>query len=490
MIRRKYLIVVIAMLCALQVRAQEVFLEMSGTTSNGDFAPLWLSSNKQGRVSPYANSAYQRVGYQQGILLGKDGTDRWHLDWGADLMLSQNSQSAFMVHQLYGELSWKKLKLTIGQKERKIDLRNNRLTSGGLSQGINAQPIPEVLAELDYFSVPLTNHWWKMSYRLGYGKTTDGNWIDGWVDKEAPRQYTGNILYHEKALLWKISREDRFPLTFDIELQMQTQFGGMTYHRPFSDGYHDVPHAENLSAFWNALWPMGSEGETDGVIKNAAGNTIGSYNFALTWNASSWMMRAYYERMFEDQSMLTVQYGLFDHLLGVEAELPKNPFVSHIVIEHMSTKDQAGPVFHDTTANIPESYTGIDNYYNHDLYSGWQHWGMGIGHPLLTSPIYNGNHTMEFLNNRVQAWHIGIDGNPSAEWAWRLMATWTRNWGTYDKPFVDINNQQYYLAEATYMPQSLRGWQATLGLGIDHGTLIGNSTGAQLTIRKTFNLKK
>lgn len=482
------------------IQAQEAFVEVSGKASSGSFAPLWLSSNRQGTISPYANSSYERIGYKHDLDFGRNVCDSiagtmkpvWHFSAAADLMLSQNAQQTLAVHQLYGEISFMKVKLTIGQKERMIDLRNNRLTSGGLSQGINARPIPEAIVDVDYFSIPFCNHWWKWRGRLGYGKTTDGKWERNWINDAAKDRYNSNILYNERMIGWKIGDEERFPLVFEPSLLMMTQFGGTSYNVVTETGKYDIEHTEDFNAFWHAFWPMSSEGETDGVIKNAAGNTLGSYNFALSWVTKNWKIRGYYERFFEDQSMLTVQYGLFDHLAGVDAELPKNPYISHILIEHMSTKDQAGPLFHDKTDNMPESYTGIDDYYNHSLYSGWQNYGMTIGNPLITSPIYNKNHQFRFNNNRLRALHIGVDGNPTDWLSWRFLATITRNWGTYFEPFDDVRNEQYFLAEATVCPTKFAGWQATIGIGYDHGDLdmIGTSFGAQITIRKTFNFKK
>lgn len=476
--------------CVANAQEHQAFVEFSGTASSGDYAPLWLSSNRQGVVSPYASSAYERIGYEYS--LHQDTTRNWHMRAAADFILSQNAQQKLAVHQLFADVSYKKLHLIVGQRERRIDMRYNRLTSGGLSQGINAQPIPEAMVDVDFFSMPLTDHWWKVSGRIGYGMTTDGRWQKEWIDNPQRQRYTTNFLYHEKVLIWKIGDEKRFPLVFEPSLLMMTQFGGTTRNYPGAKGIIDIPHAEDLNAFWHAFWPMGSEGETDGVVKNVAGNTVGSYNFALSWHGKDWKVRTYIERMFEDQSMLTVQYGIFDHLIGADIELPRNPYVSHILVEHMSSKDQAGPVFHDSTENIPESYTGIDNYYNHSLYPGWQNYGMSIGTPLLTSPIYNKPHALEFLNNRVRALHIGLDGNPTDELSWRILATWTRNWGTFKYPLDEVRNQQYFLAEASYRPMTLPGWQATVGIGYDHGDLefIGNSIGAQLTIRKSFNLCK
>jgi hypothetical protein len=135
----------------------------------------------------------------------------------------------------------------------------------------------------------------------------------------------------------------------------------------------------------------------------------------------------------------------------------------------------------------------MDDYYNNMNYAGWQNYGLTLGNPLLTSPLYNtalGNpNQLRFYNNRVRALHFGLAGDPSAEWHWRALLSLTRNWGTYSLPFVDIKKQAYALAEVTYRPRWAQGWTGTLGVALDHGDLIGNSVGGQLTIRRALRLK-
>lgn len=465
-------------------------IEASGTASHGENAPLWLSSNRQGLGSIWSNSAYERAGVFRST--ETDSLRQWKRGFGVDLVLNQHATSTLLVHQAYAEVAYKKITVTVGAKERTIDLRNNQLTTGGLSLGINASPIPQVLAEADDFSVPFTNHWWKLRGRIGFGMTTDGHWQQSWAATDT--KHTNNILYHEKAIYLHFGREEVFPLTYEIGIQMFAQFGGTSYNitgRNYHDKTRPLQHPETLHAFWHAFWPMGSGGDvTDGTMINVAGNQLGSYNMALQWKGKDWHIRAYFERFFEDHSMLTVQYGIYDHLVGMDAALPKNRFVSNILLEHISTTDQAGPVYHDPTHNMPNAIAGIDNYYNHSQYAGWQHWGMSLGNPLITSPIYNGDHKLTFANNRIRAWHIGLNGQPTKELDWKLLLTFTKNWGTYYYPFSDVKNQQYYLAEVGYTPQRWPGWSARLAVGLDRGALIGNSTGAQLTLRKTGFITK
>ena len=469
--------------------------EVSGTVSSGDNAPLWLSANKHGKVSPYNNSAYERVGLFRSI--DTDSARVWKRGYGIDLMLNQHSTSTFFIQQAYIEAGYMKANLSLGAKERSIDLKNNELTSGGLSAGLNAHPIPQLRLEIDYFSFPGTRGWWKWKMRGSFGMTTDGGWQKDFV--RPGTRYTNNTLYHEKALYWKFGKETakKVPLTFEIGIQMFTQFGGKAYNvapREVSTQTMTVEMPQNLKAFWRAIFGGGRDA-TDFTESNNSGNMLGSYNMRLAWHGNTgeenaWEVGAYFERYFEDQSMLTLQYGIQDHLVGVDAKFPKNRFVSAAVVEHMSTRNQSGAVYHDATKSIPDKMNGRDDYYNHNIYTGWQHWGMAIGNPLITSPVYNTDGLIYFENNRVKAWHFGLCGDPTPELHWRLFMTFTQNWGRYTAPFKDVLKQQYYMAEVGYKPAWLKGWSGRLAFGLDHGDLLGNSFGTQLTIHKSFTLTK
>lgn len=492
----------LALACALfhtPVRAQQTWtrladdltldVELSGQLSDGDYAPLWLSSNRYGLGSTESNASYERIALSRSVLA--DSARQWRVGYALDVALQQNALSPFTVQQAFVEAEWKKLRLTVGAKQQPMDLKNQTLSSGGLSMGINAKPIPQVRGEVDYFSIPGTKGWWKWKGRMSYGRMTDDNWVED-VTTGTNRYATGT-LYHEKALYWKFGREDKFPLTYEIGIQMAAEFGGTSHNISQSRGYAElttIKHSSDLSAFVDAFLAKGSD-ETDGYQQNTAGNHLGSYNMALTWNAPGWMARAYFERYFEDQSMLTLQYGIQDHLIGLEMQLKRGVApVKTVVVEHLSTRNQSGAVYHDPTTSLPEKMNGRDDYYNHHLYNGWQHWGQSMGNPFLTSPIYTvGTYGKVFCyNNRVKAWHFAFDGQPLPVLHYRVMLSFTENWGTYTYPFEDKLNQQYMMVECSYAPSRCPGLGVTLALAYDHGDVLGESFGAQLTLAKRFNL--
>lgn len=466
------------------------FVESSVTASSGDFAPLWLTSNRYGlgSVEPYSN--YERAAIGRDI--GFDEGRRWGFGYALDVAVAFGHTRTAMVNEAYLEGRFRKLSLTLGAKRQPVEARDMELSSGGLSLGANARPIPQARLDISWFAFPGTREWWQWKLHGSIGLTTDGLWQEKW--NNGAWRYSRHVLYHEKALYWRFGNTKVFPLTYELGLQMATQFGGTTYNgdgRGFAS-HTTFHHPTDLRAFWNALTCQGSD-QTDGLQPNTAGNTLGSYVMALQYHGRQWQGRAYFERFFEDQSMLTVQYGIRDMLIGAEATLPKNRWVSKAGLEFVTTTNQSGAVYHDRSANIHDKMNGRDNYYNHLLYAGWQHYGLTLGNPLITSPLYNKTFGREgmlkFYNNRIKAWHVALTGDPSEEWHWRLLATFSRNWGSYEYPLSDCLRQSYSMAEASYAPAWAAGWQATAAIAFDHGSLLGNSFGAQLTLRKSFRLK-
>lgn len=222
---------------------------------------------------------------------------------------------------------------------------------------------------------------------------------------------------------------------------------------------------------------------------NVQGNFLGNWTFAFSWKPQAdWSLKAYYQHMFEDHSMLVTQYRWRDGLWGLEATLPRNPVVSDIVAEFLYFKDQTGPVYWDKTDQIPTQVSGRDGYYSHYMYGAWQNWGMMIGNPLAVSPVFN-NHTLTLMSTRFVAWHLGLQGQPTDEIGYRLKATFSRHWGTYANPLPDVKNSFNFLAEVSWRPKKLAGWEGKFSLGADGGSLLGRNVGVGISISKTGLIK-
>lgn len=481
-------------------------VEMQASLSNGK-TPLWMNANKYGLSSLSTDNGYIRATIERP--LEEDLDKKFDLSYGMDIAIANQFTSTLVVQQAFVEGRWLHGTLTIGSKEYPMEMKNNSLSSGSQTLGINARPIPQVRVALpDYWAIPLTNGWVSLKGHIAYGMTTDGNWQKDFTHRAT--KHTSNTLFHSKAGYLKIGNEYRFhPVTLELGLEMGAQFGGTSYN-VFTDtgDYTEVKNEGGLSGMWHAFIPSGADA-TEVKYKNISGNQVGSYVARLNFDYDSWYLGVYADHFFEDQSAMFMVdydgygegdnwsvkeknkyllYDLKDIMLGAELKLKDTKYLNNIVCEYLYTKYQSGPIYHDHTANIPDHIGGGDNYYNHSIFTGWQHWGQVMGNPLYQSPIYNDDGTIEVKDNRFYAFHLGLSGDPTEHLHYRIMATYQKGFGTYAQPYDNPHENVSVLAEATYTcpsQSSLKGWSITVAAAMDKGKILGNNQGGQITIRKS-----
>lgn len=453
--------------------------EVHVNASDGQHAPLWFTSNMHGLSSERPNSGYVRAG----LTYKKKLAENWSVEAALDLAGAKNHTASFIVQQAYADISWKKLTLSVGSKERGgFPLHKDPLLSSGMMvEGLNARPVPQVrITTNDYIDMPFTRKWLGLKAHIAYGVLTDGKWREEFVANGSG--YMKNAVYHSKSAMLRVGNVQAFPLTMEIGILDAAQFGG-SYWRKNANGKPVMirNNSESLKSFLKALIPV-----QESTLENVEGNHVGSWNFALTYHGDKWKARLYYEHYFDDHSQLTWQYGRWkDGHIGVEVELPRNRFVSKMLWEGLSTYDQTGPILYDGIAGSFQDVqmSGGDNYFNHEY--NWQHWGMAMGNPVLPGPVYNKDHTNVFRSSRAKAHHLGISGEPSGELSYRILLTYSRQWGTYKDPLDKIMHQFSSLYELSYAPKRLAGWSVTVGCGLDRGEYLGNSMGGAITIKKT-----
>lgn len=457
-------------------------VEAVPTFSTGENTPFWLVSNIHGLGSPELNN-----GFVKGEVF-KHMNPSKRFDWGAgaDLSAGWHIPAPFAIRQLYGELHYRAIWVSIGSKNFNNGYNDRKLSSGDLLFSENAMAIPQLRVGTNGFaSVWGTKGWFSVKAYLGYGMFTDSKWQKHWVEPGGDR--ASNVLFCSRGLWLRGGNFDKFPLTFDVGIEMGTQFGGTVYWEG-----KKIKMPNKFIDWIKAIVPLAGNNDTpDGEQTNVQGNMNGEYSMSTRFRpAKDWEIRAYWEHYFEDHSQLTFEYGAWkDGLWGLEVSFPENPFLKKFVFEYIATKDQTGPINHDSTPEIPEQVSGGDSYYNHYLYGAWQNWGMTIGSPLLISPIYNRNHVIKVFDNRIIAQHFGLEGNP-VDWVnWRVLLTFSRNWGSYRYPLPEVYNNFSGLVEAHFSPKKLKGWYASAAVAWDHGALLGNNFGAKISIGKTGWIK-
>lgn len=471
-----------------------------GVISNGQNAPFWFTSNRQGMSSYEAKSLYGHFATMGHMLL----PSQFGMGYGMDLGLAEGLQQDWFVQQMYIDLDYKWLQFSIGSKERWGEMVNPELSSGSLTWSGNSKPVPQARLGIPEFTrIPILGGWFSVKGHVAYGLYTDSKWRS--TDKNAA--YTDGLKYHSKALFVRFGNEERFPLYATLGLEMYSQFGGTMHNRRFSEGdplLEEYSLPQNLKAYWDILFPFNDAG---GQTKQN-GNSLGSWHLSFDYLGKDWGARAYYEHFYEDHSgMLGIEYksdlegnkdfvfygfrrNWFDGLWGLEFNLPETWPVKDAVFEVLNTRGQSGPVYKPSKSAIAEGVDGRDAMYDHEIYDSYSHWGYSNGTPLLLSPIYNSDGDQHFKSNRVLAFHAGLDGSIGTHIDWKVLFTGTRHWGTYKDPFTEIEDVTSCLVSGYYWLGGTYSWKIGLSVGFDfdNGNTLGDNKGIMLSISRLWKI--
>ena len=472
-------------------------LETVGVTGAGQHAPFWHTSNRQGLPNVDKSNGYMHLAAIGNVNM-PCGLD---VDYGLDFGGGAGLQSNLFVHQLFCDVDYKWLGLSMGMKERWND-KNRYLSTGAMAWSGNCRPVPEFRAGIpEFVRMSILGNWFSIKGHIGFGRFTD----DKWRRDYGAEGYVEGVLFHSKSAFLRIGDQERFPLQFTFGLEMNNMFGGVDH-----EGDLVLKMPSDAATYWKVLFPF-HEPENQGTWD---GDNFGSWHINFDYFWSDWRIGVYYEHFYEDHSsMLGIEYknntegdkgfidfgfrrNWFDGLYGIELNAPDDiRFLRNIVFEYMNTRGQSGPVRHSATDNVDGMYVieevdGRDDIYNHTIYISDTHWGYSLGNPVLISPVYNADNSNHFRSNRVQMFHAGINGSITDNIDYRFMATTTRHWGRYGAPLRDVERVSSLMLECSYRLGDSYGWKFTLSgaMDIDSGDLIGNNKGVMLTVSKTWKV--
>ena len=528
LLKKKVLAFFIALLmCSSVAFSQKSFsikdyVQLNAMASVGDNAPFWLVSNRNGTMSLDNNNGYIRYGLGLDGAIGNAG--KWRYSLGLDFKVGYNQSYNPLLHQLYADISYKWLNLSVGAKERVAEMRDfcslagvngNKVLSnagslalnglmelgtGGLAYSNNSAPIPQLRLEVpEYVVIKGTKSLLRLRGHIAYGVFLDNKFQEKFTYSNPTEKYNKYALYHSKALFMKVGDEKRFPLEVEGGLEMHAQFGGDVYTHE-KGKYLSMP--TRLVDFLKAFIPTGGDELVPYTEQsNITGNQLGNWHLALIFHTKPVDIRVYGEHMFEDFSQLffieyqnniknkrtLVYYPWRDIMIGISVKNKSGflDFISNIQYEYNSTYDQSGAGYNDPSDYFVEQMDGVDNYYNHAIYSGWHYYGMGMGNPLVFSPLYNSDGSLEFKANRMRSHHVGVNGawGRRKEFLYRLMYTYSENWGTYVNPFFEKKYTTSLLADFVYSPSG-KSWVLSASVAHDRSNYIGNNTGLMISFAK------
>lgn len=459
-------------------------VEAFGSAASGDNTPFWMTSNRYGVVPLDAGNGYLKAGTFYNGALGNN------FYWGAglDMVAAVPRYRNVYIQQLYAEIGFQALMLSIGSKERYTSLWDKRLSSGDMVLSPNARPIPEINLSFPEFTVvPYMKGWLQVKGDFAVGRSFDTKYLEEFTNEK--QLYNKETLWHHKSIYFQIKdTENDFPLSLSMGVQHWAQWGGTSTNPKIGK------QPQSLKDFARVvLGKEGGEGSTISDSINVLGNHYGSYDFKLSFTQDNWAVHAYHQRYFEDKSGMEFQNGR-DGLWGIQADLKAFPWIRKVVVEYLETRNQTGS-FHFILFDHdkhPGRGGGADNYYNNDEYTtGVSYFNKGLGSPVLPSPEYNTDGSLGFKNNRIRAWHIGLEGSVTSQIDYRILLTDTKGWGTHIRPFLETNEGTSGLFEVSYRHPTLSGWLFTGLLAADRGAMYGNrSIGFGFSVSKTGILSK
>ncbi len=464
---------------------------------SGDFAPYYIASNQHGIITQNTNalltaSAWRpfeldkRFSYSFGLSLiggysSKNEYSRYNPQT-QQFYLHKEGPANFWIQQLYGEIKYRSLFLTLGLKEQQSKILNNNLSSGDLVESGNARPIPEARAGfIDFQNIPFTNGWVQISGEISYGKYTDNDYQRNHYNHYNYHLTTGSW-YTYKRIYFRTKPSERFSIV--IGAQTACTFGGTTYTYRNGELISKYKRPAGFAEFIDVIFPKNTSEEGFKL-----GNHLGSWDFKARYRLKNDdELKAYFQWPWEDGSGIGKLNG-FDGLWGLEYKRAKAGIINGAVIEYLDFTNQSGAMHWDPDDNAGTTITdraeGADNYYNNAFYNSFNNYGMSIGSPFLRSPIYNLDGYPAYICSRVCGVHIGISGNISSPLDYRLLFSYRKGWGTGLQPLTHSLENTSMSLDMTYKVPSIKGLNLKAQVAFDSGTMYGNNFGALISV--TYN---
>ena len=368
----------------------------SGSTSGS--LPFWLYANQYGVPDPQSANTGLRLRTQRTF---KQGGLEYEV--GAELIGRASTHSTAYLHELYGQVQYRGLRLTAGRHEQMIGRLDTHLSLGGVTWSTNAPPIPKVSISTDgYLSIPGT----------GDALAVRGYFAQGWLEND---RFVQNALLHEKYLDIRILPPSA-PVRAHVGMAHHAMWGGTHPQRgPQPSGFID----------W-AYVVRGRSRVTDTGARATGINQLASYDFGLDATLGTLQARLYRQFYHEDTPSLWFR-NPWDGIWGLHLRREDSSgLVTALLWEHLRMTRH--------NAKFSEGQErGEDIYYDHTVYrGGWTYQGRTLGVPLLTTPSTTpgfDDALPGMANTIVVAHHLGLEGMLRPNLSYQLLGTYSRNYG-------------------------------------------------------------
>lgn len=462
------------------------FEAMGIGTSNGQ-VPLWMRSNQFGSIPvDGVSGAFTASGFKA---YHNDGKKRL-TDWGAgaEARINVGDRSNVQLIEAYVKARLSIFQLKAGRTKDRMGLVDPDLSSGAFVLSGNAPGIPKIeLSIPEYWNVPLTQGILAVK----------GNFAQGWMGGTPLRSGFSNVqpiqsFYHQKSFYGRFGKPG-----WKVKI-----YGGFN-HQVMWGGENKINNGKfTLSPMETFMYVVtGKAYRETGIAVSKIGNHIGSLDQAIEVSFSKVKAVAYHQFFYEVGGLYYLN-NVKDGIWGLSLLNQQSPEGKHygwykLVFEFINSKSQGG----ELDAKITPS--GDEDYYNNYLYAyGWSYKGENLGNPLFTNRNYArknlpSNPEEFFINNRITAFHLGLEGFIGA-WDFKSLLSYSMNYGTYSSSpiggslggkrfpgpppyFEKVNQFSGYLEAGRPLKN---GFRIGFAIAADQGQLLYNSLGGFVKLSK------
>lgn len=461
-------------------------LSAAAVVTSNQTVPFWMRANQYGSV-PVNGLSTALVGEVKKEYTRSDKLADWGFGAEGRLNIGKRTEALLIQGYIKGRIGIFQIKA--GRSRDIVGLVDSTLSSGAFSISGNALGIPKVeLSIPDYWPLPILDGLIALK----------GNYAHGWLGKKdvdyASGDQTVSTFLHQKSAYARFGK-----LKWRLKL-----FAGFNHQVMWGNERKMNPTMFKLSTLETYKYVIlgKSYGEKGtGLPLSKVGNHLGSIDQGFEYRFNKFRINGYHQFFYEVGGLYhlnNVKDGLWGLSISNNSEKIQSGFrLNKLVLEFMNSKSQGGEI----DAKITPS--GDEDYYNNYVYKkGWTYKGENLGNPLLTSKKYARQNLPArneyFVNNRVQAYHLGVDGSV-AKYAFLCRLTFTQNFGTYGSspwghslnhirtptkpPYFETENQFSGYLEAS---RNIKGINIAMCVAMDQGTMIYNASGLWFKVTKSW----
>ncbi len=466
--------------------------EVGSYYSTSGQIPFWLRANQYGIV-PQEHAILtlrhaMRVDYHDAPKSKLDSlravNRRVDWGWGGEAVLNAGYNYRVLIPEAYVKVRHGRFEVWAGRRREITGLVDSTLTSGSYSLSGNALPPLKFQLAIPEFTP------------VGGLFAVKGFFAHGWFETD---RFVKNSLLHQKALYVRVGKPF-WRLKLFAGFNHQVMWGGSTELLPGSrikNNQLPATFKDYIDVVMGNTLGNRTDVDTNRISsfdrENRIGNHLGTVDLGFEFTGKAYSVFAYRQSLYDDGSLFHLE-NVVDGLNGLRIRnlRPLNPDgfqIQSVLLEYLYTASQGGDVFNDKMRKH-----GRDNYFNHSQYQdGWSRYGMTLGTPFITPSTNSRSDLPRYSftnNNRVAVMHLGVSGQVMDFFQFQLKASYSRNFGTYDKPFPQDTRQLSTLLNVSAPLYILNGVTANAAVGGDFGRLYKNSIGFYVGIRKEGQSRK